>query len=85
MSFTREEQLTVARWRGLKPHVLLEFNALDQKAIDAGRCRFIELRRCLIPDRLRCIELREQHGLTIFEKLRDGVHNPGTAEGSVQG
>lgn len=55
--------------RGLKEHVLLELTELDAGAISRG-CRFSKSRMQASTDRLRCIQLRKEHGLGLFDKLR---------------
>jgi hypothetical protein len=70
VEYTETERLLVQKWRGLRDHVLLQLNSLDAQVISAGRCRFIDQRRRLIPERLRVIELRQLHQLGLFEKLK---------------
>ena len=58
----------VRAWRGLKPNIMAELDQLDRDAI-ALRDRFSDLRKDHLRSRARCLELREKHGLTIFQKL----------------
>lgn len=66
---TPDDCRIVRSWRGLSAPVLLQLTELDAQAIARGD-RFAEQRKQASADRLRCIELRKEHGLGLFEKLR---------------
>lgn len=66
---TEEDIRAVNANRGLPESVLLELTELDAFAIQRG-CRFSEQRKAASAARLRCIQLRREHGLGRFDKLR---------------
>lgn len=72
MTHSAEDRRAVSSYRGLTAEQLEEFNELDRAALAAGTGNPVVLkqRAQAMEDRARCVRLRAQHGLDIYEKLR---------------
>lgn len=65
---TDRDRHDVMAWRGLDARVLGELDGLSRAAVEAGD--MVKYHTEALRSRARCLELRAEHGLGLFEKLR---------------